>query len=79
MEAAREEELDRIIEDENLKPEETRAFIEKSFKSGNLKTTGTDIDELMPPISRFGGGNRVAKKAGIIEKLIAFFEKFFGL
>ena len=79
VEAAREEELDRIIMDENLKPEETRAFIDKSFKSGTLKTTGTDIDELMPPMSRFGGGNRVAKKEGIIEKLIAFFEKFFGL
>lgn len=44
-----------------------------------LKTTGTDIDRLLPPVSRFGGGNRAAKKQGIIEKLAKFFEKYFGL
>jgi type I restriction enzyme R subunit len=33
----------------------------------------------MPPVSRFGGGNRVVKKQGIIEKLMLFFEKYFGL
>lgn len=79
VDTAKEEELNRIITDENLKAEETRAFIEKSFKNGTLKTTGTDIDELMPPMSRFGGGNRIEKKQSIIDKLIAFFEKFFGL
>lgn len=75
----REVELEKIITDENLKPEETRAFIEKSFKNGVMNTSGTDINGLMPPMSRFGGGNRVAKKEGVIDKLIAFFEKFFGL
>ena len=74
----KEAELDQIIKEENLKPEETKAFIEKSFKNGDLKTTGTDIDEIMPPMSRFGG-KRGTKKAGIIEKLLRFFEKFFGL
>ena len=39
----------------------------------------TDIDSLMPPVSRFGGGNRAAKKQTIIEKLKAFFERFFGI
>ena len=33
----------------------------------------------MPPVSRFGGGNRAAKKQTIIDKLKAFFERFFGL
>ena len=32
----------------------------------------------MPPVSRFGGG-REKKKQGIIDKLKAFFEKFFGI
>ena len=49
------------------------------FRDGSLKTTGTEIDKLMPPVSRFGGGTRARKKHGIIEKLKAFFEKYFGL
>lgn len=32
----------------------------------------------MPPISRFGGA-RAEKKRGIVEKLRAFFDKYFGL
>ena len=27
----------------------------------------------------FGGGNRAGKKQGIIDKLMAFFEKYFGV
>ena len=44
-----------------------------------IKTAGTDIDKLMPPISRFGGGGRAEKKQGVIDKLKAFFEKYFGV
>lgn len=29
--------------------------------------------------SRFGGGNRGLKKQGVIDRLKAFFEKFFGI
>lgn len=50
-----------------------------AFRDGVIKTTGTDIDNLMPPISRFGGGNRAAKKQTIIEKLKVFFDRFFGI
>ena len=53
--------------------------MENAFRDGAIKTTGTDIDKLMPPVSRFGGGNRSKKKQGIIEKFKAFFEKYFGL
>lgn len=75
----REEELVQIIRDEKLKETETRKFIENAFRDGEIKTTGTDIDKLMPPVSRFGGGNRSAKKQGVIDKLKSFFEKFFGV
>ena len=61
------------------KPEETRKFIETSLEAGEVKTTGTDIDKLMPAVSRFGGGNRAAKKQGVIEKIKGFFEKYFGV
>lgn len=75
----REEELEQIIADEKLKDEETRKFIKDSFRDGEIKTIGTDIDRLMPPVSRFGGGNRDAKKQNVIDRLKAFFERFFGL
>ena len=75
----KERELNAIIQEEKLKPEETRKFIEASLQAGEIRTVGTDIDKLMPPVSRFGGGNRAAKKQTIIERLKAFFEKFFGI
>lgn len=75
----REEELAQIIADEKLKPQETRDFIETAFRDGEVKTTGTDIDKIMPPVSRFGGSGRAAKKQTVIEKLKAFFEKYFGI
>ena len=76
----REKELTQIIQEEKLKEPETRKFLENAFRDGEIKTTGTDIDKLMPPVSRFGGGGaRAKKKQGVIEKLQKFFEKFFGL
>ncbi len=75
----KEADLENLITDEKLKPEETRKFVDNSFRDGTLKTTGTDIDALMPPVSRFGGGNRAEKKQTIVEKLQKFFEKYFGL
>lgn len=75
----RESELSDIIVEEGLKPEETRKFMGNSFRDGVLKTIGTDIDKILPPVSRFGGGGRAAKKQGVVEKLAKFFEKYFGL
>lgn len=75
----KEKELNRIIEEEKLKPEETRKFMDNSFRDGALKTIGTDIDKLMPPVSRFGAGNRAEKKQSVIEKFKTFFERFFGI
>lgn len=75
----RETDISELIVTERLKEEETRKFIDNAFRDGSVKTTGTDIDKLMPPVSRFGGGNRATKKQTVIEKLKAFFEKYFGL
>ena len=74
----KETDLSIIIAEEKLKSEETRKFIDHSFRDGTLKTTGTDIDKIMPPISRFGSG-RAVKKQGVIDKLMKFFEKYLGL
>ena len=75
----KEKQLAAIIAEENLKDQETRHFMEHAFRDGSVRTTGTDIDKLMPPISRFGGGNRAEKKQTIIGKFQAFFERFFGI
>ena len=75
----KEKQLAAIIAEENLKDQETRRFMEHAFRDGSVRTTGTGIDKLMPPISRFGGGNRAEKKQTIIVKLQAFFERFFGI
>lgn len=74
----KEKDLATIIDEEQLKPAETRKFVEGSFRDGALRTTGTDLDKILPPLSRFSGG-RAVKKQSVIEKLIAFFEKYFGL
>ena len=75
----KEADLQEIIDTENLKPDETARFIESSFRDGQVRTTGTDIDKILPPMSRFGGGNRQEKKNAVIGKIQAFFERYFGL
>lgn len=75
------EEIDlrNLIEEENLNNEETRKFIDNAFRDGQVKTTGTDIEKILPPMRRFGGGNRAERKESIIEKIKKFFGKYFGL
>lgn len=75
----REEEILQIIDEEKLKGIETRKFIENAFRDGEIKTTGTEIDKLLPAVSRFGGGSRAAKKQTVIDKLKSFFEKYYGI
>ncbi len=72
----RENDLVVIIEEEKLKMEETHKFIDNSFRDGVLKTAGTDIDVIMPAVSRFGGGNRAEKKKRVIDRLMAYYEKY---
>ena len=75
----RESDLGAIIKEEKLKEQETRQFMENAFREGEVKTVGTDIDKILPPVSRFGGGGRAKKKQSVIEKLKDFFEKYFGI
>jgi type I restriction enzyme R subunit len=75
----KENELSALITSEKLKPEETRKFVDNAFRDGSLKTTGTDVDKIIPPVSRFSSTNRAEKKQGIINKLMSFFEKYLGL
>ena len=73
-------ELNQIIEDEKLKPDETREFVESAFRDGVIRTTGTAITKVMPATTRFSAdGAHGEKKQRVLAKLIAFFERFLGL
>ena len=75
----REEDLSAIIQGERLKEDDTRRYMENAFRDGEIKTAGTDIDALLPPISRFGSGTRAKKKQSVIDKFKGFFERYFGI
>lgn len=75
----REKELTQIIQEEKLKEPETRKYLANAFRDGEIKTVGTDIDKLMPPVSRFGGGGRTQKKQTVIDKLKEFLISISGL
>ncbi len=78
--AKREAELATIITGENLRPAATRAFVETAFRDGQIRTSGTAITKVLPPVSRFApSGGHGEKKQRVIQKLGAFFERFFGL
>ena len=74
----KEDDLDAIIREEQLKPEITRRIVEDSFRDGELNTNGTEFDAIMPAMSLFGGG-KATKKQTVIERLKAFFTKYFGI
>ena len=70
--------LAELIEKENLKPEEAVKFFEGSLRDGVLKTTGTDIDQILPPLSRFGTVRQVTKDR-IIAALQILFDRYKGI
>ena len=74
-------ELDNIIDEEHLRPKETKKFMDQAFDDGYVTTTGVAITKVLPPMPVFGGGaaNREAKKNTVLEKLQNFFSRFFGL
>ncbi len=74
------EELDQIIADEGLNADETKTFVDNAFRDGAIPATGTAITKILPPVSRFSkNNNHSAKKQSVLDKLAAFFERYFGL
>lgn len=78
IEQQKAEDLSNLIVSENLNEGYAKMFLSQSLRDGTLKTTGTDIDQLLPPIPRFRG-NRDEIKARIIELLLRYFEKYSGI
>ncbi len=78
--ARREEELEAIIVDENLRPDAARAFVATAFRDGMLRTTGTAVTTVLPPLSRFApGGGHAVQKQRVIDRLTAYFDRYYGL
>ena len=79
LDSKRKTDLDEIIQEEKLKLDETYQFVSNSFRNGTMKVTGTGFDTILPPVSRFSGGNRDEKKNRVITKLLEYFELYIDL
>jgi len=78
--AKKTEELNRIITEEDLNKDETYKFVSNAFRDGFIQTTGTAITKVLPPVSRFSPtGERTKKRESVIEKLEAYFKKFWDI
>ncbi len=75
IEKEKKEQLDAIIEEENLKPAETEAFVQRAFADGYVTETGTGIAKILPPSNPFLPESD-AKKQTVIDKLKAYLTKF---
>ena len=75
IELEKRRELNEIIEEEGLKPKETRAFVKRAFDDGYVTETGTGIAQILPPSNPFLPESG-EKKRTVIERLKAFLSKF---
>ncbi|HXG71672.1 MAG TPA: type I restriction endonuclease subunit R [Gemmatimonadaceae bacterium] len=78
--ARKAEELNRIIAEEGLDGAATQSFMENAFRDGSVPTAGTAITKILPAVSRFtADAAHATKKRTVLERLGAFFERYFGL
>ncbi|MBO4568475.1 MAG: hypothetical protein J5674_00590 [Candidatus Methanomethylophilaceae archaeon] len=77
VEERREKDLEDLISKFRLQPEGARDFARNSLRDGYVRTTGTDIDRIMPKMSRFGGG-RAEQKEKIVAALKEYFDTYYG-
>lgn len=70
-------ELQQIIDEESLKPIETKNFMERAFRQGFISMTGTAFAQILPAMSRFAKNSvREKKRRDVFEKLSAYLEKY---
>lgn len=70
-----------MIQSEGLNDSKTRRFMYKSFNAGEVSELGTDINDLMSRMSRFGSAARARaqKKTRIIDRMRELFNEFVGI
>jgi type I restriction enzyme R subunit len=73
----KDEELQKIIEEEHLKTIETRNFMEMAFRNGFVSISGTAFAQMLPAVSRFSkDSKREEMRQRVYEKLCAYLEKY---
>ena len=77
IEREKKAELDAIINEERLKPQETAAFMQRAFMDGYVTETGTGIAQILPPSNPFLPESG-EKKQTVIERLKEYLQKFIG-
>lgn len=74
------QQLDELIETENLKREQTLAFVRKAFQTGEVETQGTAITECLPPMPLFGANNQRAEvKQRVLDRICEYFNRFYDI
>lgn len=78
--ARRTADLDRIIAEEGLRPDETREYVARAFRAGGVQASGTAITRILPPASRFApDGGHGARKRQVLARLAEHVDRFAGL
>ena len=77
IEQEKKEQLEAIISEERLKPNETLAFIKRAFADGYVTETGTGIAKILPPTNPFLPESG-EKKQIVINKLKEYLKRFMG-
>lgn len=73
----KEEELQKIIKEENLRPLEAKNFMDMAFRNGFVSISGIAFAQILPAVQRFSkDGKRAAIRQRVYEKLCAYLEKF---
>ncbi|GAB7568960.1 MULTISPECIES: type I restriction endonuclease subunit R, EcoR124 family [Gemella] len=73
----KENKIKSLVEEEKLK-EGAMRFITKSIDNGYVEYAGDELDRIIPPTSRRGGG-REKKKESVLEKIRKIVEIFVGI
>jgi len=74
---AKVKELDAIIDEQHLKPQETREFMEAAFRDGAIPVTGTSVTRILPPVSSFAPDNaRSVLKAAVLSRLREYYDRY---
>lgn len=80
IEQQKEQELQTIIAEENLNEQETRRFVDRAFHDGYVNEMGTAVTKILPPMPLFEAGDkRQTTKERVLEKIKAFFLRFFNI
>ena len=68
-----------LIDAEKLKDKLARAFIQKMFKRGYVLSAGTELSEILPPISRFKGNLYAETRERVEQRLKRLLERYIDI